>query len=755
MTAASVVRLPLAPGGGRAQACLIIRLLPKSSQNPPPLLDCRDDVERDLSVPPVQLLEAHEYRYEWQIDGATDGVVTEPEEIFQPDTEDGLQGRLRPGLSTGTLRVVLRTDAAVIAETELEVRSRKLAYRSEYRWMLRDIAGQMAELLMRQFAASAALFKPDSTRDAVTLYERFEFLRALLASEAIGRAFQEVVRRPHVAWEDRNERVPAGQPLRASAQVGRSVARYGSRVVWPQGRLPSLPREIEIRRTQATTDTAPNRFVRFALERWRQVVADIELQLGRHGAAASGQRAQREISSALEALDQLLNSELLKGVGALVQFPSDDQVLHRRAGYREIFRAYLEFELAAMLSWVRDESSYAAGQRDVAQLYEYWAFIQLALLIAGVVGLSFDISAVLEVRSGGLSIGLRNGRQTVLRGSVERHGRRLNVEFCFNRTFAAGHGSWTVPMRPDYSLIISAADEHGADVDPVILHFDAKYRVNAIQELFGQAEIAGAEQAGLIRQGAKRADLIKMHAYRDAIHRSAGAYIIYPGDDSPKNNPQYMEYRELLPGLGAFVLRPSASGEVAGTATLSAFISDVLDHVAHRFSRHERGRRLIEETFRSYGPGEQQFFPHGPPHDDTGVLLGYVKSEAHWTWIQHSLSYNVRTQERRGGVAEHADLLYSQLLVLYGPSIDIVAIARVVSGPRRISQVEMQAGGYPGPRGDYLCVHLSGLTLHGPLRDASALAIEQLATGKTGELGKPVRVTWMELMQGLALDRGW
>lgn len=615
--------------------------------------------------------------------------------------------------------------------------------------MLRDIAEQMAELLMRQFAASAAFFKPDSARDAVTLYERFEFLRALLAGEAIGLAFQEVVRRPHVAWVDQSEVVLAGQPLRASAQVVRSVGRCGSRVAWPRGRLPSLPRQIEIKRTQATTDTTPNRFVRFALERWRQVVADIEQQLNRQDSAASGTRAQREISNTLERLDQLLHSELLRGVGSLAHFPADDQVLHRRAGYREIFRAYLEFELAAMLSWARDESSYAAGQRDVAQLYEYWAFIQLASVIANIVGLSFDISSVLEVRSGGLSIGLRNGRQTVLHGSVELHGRQLNIEFCFNRTFAAGHGSWTVPMRPDYSLIITASDEHRTDVDPVILHFDAKYRVNAIQELFGQGEAAGEGDESLLRQGAKRADLIKMHAYRDAIHRSAGAYILYPGDDVPKNSPQYMEYRELLPGLGAFVLRPSVSGEVVGTATLSAFIGNVLDHVAKRFSRHERGRFWNEETFNRYGPGGASLFPLGPPHNDTTVLLGYVKDADHWAWIQRCLTYNVRTQERRGGMAENADLLYSQLLVLYGPAINVVAIARIVSGPQRASRVQMQAAGYPDPRGDYLCVHLSALTIGGPLNDVSASAIEQLATSATGRVGQPVGISWGQLMKGL------
>ena len=48
-----------------------------------------------------------------------------------------------------------------------------------------------------------------------------------------------------------------------------------------------------------------------------------------------------------------------------------------------------------------------------------------------------------------------------------------------------------------------------------------------------------------------------MHAYRDAIRRSAGAYVIYPGDEE---RTPFMEHHEVLPGLGAFPLRPGATG---------------------------------------------------------------------------------------------------------------------------------------------------------------------------------------------------
>ncbi|MFP3559727.1 DUF2357 domain-containing protein, partial [Paraburkholderia sp. SIMBA_049] len=112
---------------------------------------------------------------------------------------------------------MLRTDARTLGQMELEVRSRKLSYLSEYRWMLRDIAERMTELVMDRFAVSDASFELDETRDAVTLYQRFTFLRALFESENFQGALREIVRRPHTAWETTSDMVRAGAGIRADS----------------------------------------------------------------------------------------------------------------------------------------------------------------------------------------------------------------------------------------------------------------------------------------------------------------------------------------------------------------------------------------------------------------------------------------------------------------------------------------------------------------------------------------------------------
>ncbi|MCP3020336.1 DUF2357 domain-containing protein [Cupriavidus basilensis] len=98
-----------------------------------------------------------EYRYTWgKLAPGIGSITADPEEIFQPDSVEGQSGRLRPGLSTGTVRVVLCDGAVMLGQQEFEVRFRKLTYLSEYRRMLRDIAERMTELVMDRFAVRHA-----------------------------------------------------------------------------------------------------------------------------------------------------------------------------------------------------------------------------------------------------------------------------------------------------------------------------------------------------------------------------------------------------------------------------------------------------------------------------------------------------------------------------------------------------------------------------------------------------------------------
>jgi predicted component of viral defense system (DUF524 family) len=137
-------------------------------------------------------------------------------------------------------------------------------------------------------------------------------------------------------------------------------------------------------------------------------------------------------------------------------------------------------------------------------------------------------------------------------------------------------------MQPDFSFVLwpdgMSLDMAEESNRAVYIHFDAKYSVEAFRDMFGTADedldIEKAEQ----RQGTyRRVDLLKMHAYKDAIRRSAGAYVLYPGEVSRR----WREYHEIIPGLGAFVVRPG-NREDEHIENVRRFLLDVLDEFTNR-----------------------------------------------------------------------------------------------------------------------------------------------------------------------------
>jgi len=714
--------------------------------------------ERDVegAVRMVRLVEGEEYRYEWV--GPPGTLIAEPRELFQADTIEGRSGRLRTGLSVGFIEVALSFHGLEAGNLELEVRSRKLQYEDEYQWMLRDIAGHMTELVMERFAASDLRFKQDESRDASTLYQRFEFLRALLKSERFTDAMQEVLHKPHVGWEERLESVPLGCGFAANANTAKQLARIGFRQQTTSAPvlLSSASETIERRRTETTYDTTANRFVKHALEHWLLILGEIENALLSANPSAPVIRGRAEVAATATELEQLLHVDLFRSVGRLKRFPSDDQVLQKREGYRDIFRAYLEFELGALLSWDSLPESHMAGARNVATLYEYWAFLELARSVADVAGATFELAPLLRVQTGGLSIGIRKGKSQVFNGNVSRHGRNLKVELWFNRAYTTPEKSWTLELRPDYSLIIRPAIDSGDHVH-VMLHFDAKYRVQFIQQLFGNHESQDEDVAGsesIVRGEATQSDLLKMHAYRDAIRRTSGAYVLYPGGDAEVDKQPMREYHELLPGLGAFVLRPTEDGGVLGDKQLREFISQVVDHAALRFTQHERGRYWHEHV---YGEQTSDSLPvlhkeaAGPP-PSSSVLLGFVKNATHWAWIERTRSYNLRSMGRVGAVEPESALLQSQLVLLYCPEANCVRLARLLADPELVSRKELVASRYPSPRGDaYWCVQIGWVGQPNWIDGVTAQGIVELLDRQGLVYGAPALMSWAELRQGLLI----
>lgn len=691
------------------------------------LLRLEEAEAREAGEEPLQLMEGLRYEYAFVGTGAESWRLEEEfgKGAVEPSSNPRLAhcGSIATGLNTGRLALVVRDAAGEIAgRAALEIRSRKVTYRNDYRRMLEDITEQSVALLMELRAPAAMRVAPDPGRTPDTLHQRFAFLRGLLGSRQFRDALHRITTHPHRRWEPEETAHDMRRGFKPDARTLRQLARAPRRVPLPSGHplakiIPSLPERISLHRNAQTEDTPENRFVRFALQTFTGFLNRMRLKLEEVGSAADT-RLQAEIAALENQLETALAADVFRNVSDPDMLPLGSPVLQRKEGYREVYQAWLRFDMAAHLVWRGGDDVYGAGQRDIATLYEYWVFFKLLDIVSAVFKLEKPAAHdLIEETADGFGLKLKTGEHLAFEGVTIGGTRPLRVRFSYNRSFTHNPapsmaGSWTERMRPDYSLSLWPAEfyEKEAEAQEIMahVHFDAKYRIDSVEQLFGREDeyldTAGmesdlAEEKREQRIGRyKRADLLKMHAYRDAIRRTQGAYVLYPGD-TPRN---WQGYREILPGLGAFPLKPGNGG-----AALENFVRDIVAHVCDRASTRER---------QSYHTYQAQEAPAGykvtgklpefdgssrrraPPLAETHVLVGWYKDDAHLKWVLARNMYNFRMDTGAGSLRLKPEVSGAQYLLLHSYKGKTAAGLFRISkeGPRVLSKEKLLEKDYPG-----------------------------------------------------------
>ena len=702
-----------------------------------PLLTISAEQAQDDGEGQVQLLEGVRYEYELskpefrltlaQHYTDTQGIVLQSQVSGRSHC-----GVLNPGLATGRLPLVLyNASGTERGRADLEVRSRKLNYKADYQEMLEEITEQCVDLLQELKAPSLFNAEPDPGYDAATLAQRFAFVRGLLLSTGFDNALHRITTHPHQIWQHESHARSTARGFKPSGKVLRQLAQGSRRVAVPATHplhtsLATLPEYVPVTRATPTQDTPENRFVKFAL---RSFHGFLDTMRSRVVDKAKDARLVQEINALCTKLDEALSSEVLRHVGEPNFLPLGSPTLQRREGYREVLQAWLNFAMAAKLVWHGGEQVFGAGQRDVATLYEYWVFFKLLGVVASVFKLEKPANeTLLEPTADGFGLKLKAGKFLALKGRSTQLGRVLEVQFSYNRSFRATQkprvaGSWTENLRPDYTLSLwpvgFTAEEAELQELMVHVHFDAKYRIDQVAALLSEetdAAVMDEEALGTVldaekqeesRGTYKRADLLKMHAYRDAIRRTQGAYVIYPGQVG--EDKRLESFHEVLPGLGAFALRPGL-----GTSVLETFLRDVVSHVADRASSREQ---LSFHTWQAYQtaqtPSAQALrsaylvLPEkatvgnvrNAPLREIFVVVGWVRGDEHLQWILKERKYNFRMGSTPGALRLSAQVVGATYLLLHGDDDKAVpGLFRIVNptdGPRVHSKAELVAMKYP------------------------------------------------------------
>ena len=707
-----------------------------------------------------QLVEGFSYDYEFN----DKNISFKKDQIVQPHSRKKNLGIISPNIYVGTLSLqVLKSDTPV-GIVLLEVRSIKSGYRDDYRDMLDLITEKCTDLLMQANSPVSHNFETDFEKDNETLYQKFVFIKSIISTDEFAESVHRIVSAPVTKWKETTEQNDIRKIKRFKNSNIKELISGGNRSQLPKGHyleqygLKSLPNKIATIRKVDTVDTPENRFVKFALESFLKFCSDINKK------AKKESRLFIESELIEKELESYLHHSIFKEISRPETLRLNSPVLQRKEGYREVLRVWLMFDLAAKLVWKGGDDVYSAGKKNIATLYEYWLFFKLLDLFKSIFEIEpKDIFDLIKESDDGLNLQLKQGEHTALKGIYNTGTRKLNIRFNYNRSFSGKNdypnsGSWTTTMRPDYTLSFwpEGITDEEAEVQELIvhIHFDAKYKIANLTDMLTSENQNDLDEEKIEnRKGIyKNADLLKMHAYKDAIRRTGGAYVLYPGNTSINKKG----FHEIIPGLGAFPVRPSKTDD--GITELKGFILEVINHFVNRASQREK---IAYRTFDVYknkpekGDEVNEILPepYGENRnlipDDTFVLVGFYKKE-NLDWIISTGLYNARADSNRGslrlGPGESGAkylLLHSQGETKTGRLLKIIE-----TGPRVFSKQTLIEKRYPNePSQNYYLVYkvqeISDKELINLEWDITKL--EKYKNGRNSAL--PFSVTLSELMK--------
>lgn len=621
MEPVSECEIPFRGLGGKIIGRLrIVSTTEPSAATAAPLVRLNSAELNEFAESEFQLREGECYEYELRT-CAEDGLVLRSSlsarrRSLAAGAPDAGRIETRSYCGTLALEVVRAATGSVVATEHVEVRSVKLNYRTEYRGMLRRLSAEMLALVAdaRSSAKLGVASNWARVGDRGMLQFQLELLRKVILDREFSLALDRILLQPHESARGSIRRARVDELRRVSARSVNMLLVGAPRVSLPissplrsQLHVSSVASHVDEYITETVDDTPESRFVKFALSDFKQFLAELRRVLRNAGDLADFEGL---IGPLDERLDDWLSRPFLRRLGDIRILPLSSPVLQRKPGYREVLRAWLRFRSGFTPAWPGASDVFLAGQRDLATLYEYWLFFELLDWFCSRCcgGKRPPPAVLLDGLSGGAPFVRLQKRIQLgpLEGVIEGKHRRLSARFSYNRVFAANTdrsvaGSWTRRLHPDYTFSFwpfgLTEEEAEAGEQLVHLHFDAKYRVETVDQLFGTDEEDEQPAASY-----KRQDLLKMHAYRDAIRRSQGAYVLYPGTGAAP--ARFQGFHEVLPGLGAFSVGPRADGTANGMAEVASFLEEVISQLSDRISAQEQ---LSVQLSRIYGMPS----PHG------------------------------------------------------------------------------------------------------------------------------------------------
>lgn len=417
---------------------------------------------------------------------------------------------------------------------ELEVAPTKIDYASDYLDLITDVSASARGLALAYLRATH--HGASRSDQPATEIEWLTVLRQDIT--ALQQAIAHINEQPyrHLLREVRP--TPNYKIRRLDAVARRAIVRgKGTGATDHIEGIGRVRRVIDSVNAVSTLDTPEHRWLRMQIGQAHQRLRSLGARLDTEALQSTrpiGERRLRErheVAALANKVERLLETECLHQPQKLPQPSPPSLTMLSAPGYRDAYRILVGLHLGLTIGG----DALELQSKDVHDLYELWAYLEVVKLISEHSTTSADATSIVRHYSGGLRIGLRAGAYSdiVLRG-LER-----SFTISYNPTYPGQTGD----QRPD---IVIRVDEPGQL--PLIIVLDAKYRVDATTKFRARYGAPGPP-----------VDAINaLHRYRDAIVTSA------PGP-----------YRPVVRGAALFPLTHEETPAFDTESTLFASLSSL------------------------------------------------------------------------------------------------------------------------------------------------------------------------------------
>ncbi|WP_456396859.1 DUF2357 domain-containing protein [Thermococcus sp.] len=344
--------------------------------------------------------------------------------------------------------------------------------------------------------------------------------------ERITSAYEEIIKNPHRTLVEEEEWLDFWEVSEVNGDTVASIITHPEYLTKAESSAVALsaylgayvPSKVLQRVKYESFDTHENRFAKHFLNElvvWGER-AKGAIEKSRYLTKEQKGDAISKLTSILGELKYHATSDIFDDVGEMTIFPYTSQVLLKREGYRDLLQLWQEFR---SYSPFFDEMQKAIDSKDIAKLYEYWAFFRLVEELGDILGWK-SLRVVIEPtgelsESGDVYATFDNGWRLY-----------------YNKRLTPRRWSYSVTLRPDYSLFNGNPKKKETKIIGV---FDAKFKLDVVdekEEIEKLDEIdEEVQKTGSYTTWAKLEDIYKMHTYRDALG-CRFAVVVYPGRKS-------------------------------------------------------------------------------------------------------------------------------------------------------------------------------------------------------------------------------